>query len=88
MSLPVRDESGQTVVGYSLMLVIVAIAVAAIFPPVKDAIAGVFTSVEDIVAPARAKDPPKVTASESSPEVELIQGDEKKIHTFKEQGNN
>ena len=37
------------------------------------------------VEPARAKDPPKVTASESSLAVELIQGEKREMHTFKEQ---
>ena len=50
----VQDESGQTVVEYSLMLVLVAIAIAAIFPPVQNAIAGVFTSVQTILGGAAA----------------------------------
>ena len=42
----VRDESGQTVMEYALMLVLVALAISAAFPPVQTAIATVFTDVQ------------------------------------------
>ncbi len=42
----VRDESGQTVMEYALMLVLVALAISAAFPPVQTAISTVFTDVQ------------------------------------------
>ena len=42
----VRDESGQTVMEYALMLVLVALAISAVFPPVQTAISTVFTDVQ------------------------------------------
>ncbi len=42
----VNDESGQTVMEYSLMVVLVALAIAAAFPPVQAAIVTVFTNVQ------------------------------------------
>lgn len=42
----VRDESGQTIIEYALMVVLVALAIAAVFPPVQNAIAAVFTNVQ------------------------------------------
>ena len=42
----VQDESGQTVMEYALMLVLVALAISAAFPPVQTAISTVFTDVQ------------------------------------------
>ena len=41
----IKDESGQTVMEYALMVVLVGLAVAAAFPPVQGAINTVFTNV-------------------------------------------
>ena len=41
----VRDESGQTVMEYALMLVLVALAVSAAFPAVVTAVNTVFSDV-------------------------------------------
>ena len=42
----VRDESGQTVMEYSLMVVLVALAIAAAFPPVQAAVNTVFSDIQ------------------------------------------
>ena len=47
----VRDESGQTVMEYALMLVLVALAISAAFPPVQTAVSAVFTDVSTALSP-------------------------------------
>ena len=47
----VRDESGPTVMEYALMLVLVALAISAAFPPVQTAISTVFTDVQTALSP-------------------------------------
>ncbi len=47
----IRDESGQTVMEYALMLVLVALAISAAFPPVQTAISTVFTDVQTALSP-------------------------------------
>ena len=42
----VRDESGQTVMEYALLIVLVALAISAAFPPVQTAISTVCTDVQ------------------------------------------
>ena len=42
----VKDESGQTVMEYSLMVVLIALAFTAAFPPVQGAITTVFTDIQ------------------------------------------
>ena len=42
----VKDESGQTVMEYSLMVVLVALAIATAFPPVQNAITTVFSDIQ------------------------------------------
>jgi Flp pilus assembly pilin Flp len=46
-----RDEEGQDLVEYVLLISLIALAVAAAFPPVTAAITGVFTSVGAALAP-------------------------------------
>lgn len=46
-----RDDDGQDLVEYVLLVSLIALAVAAAFPPVTAAITGVFTAVADAVAP-------------------------------------
>jgi Flp pilus assembly pilin Flp len=40
-----RDEEGQDLVEYVLLVSLIALAVATAFPPVRDAIIGVFNQV-------------------------------------------
>jgi Flp pilus assembly pilin Flp len=40
-----RDDEGQDLVEYVLLVSLIALAVATAFPPVRDAIIGVFNSV-------------------------------------------
>jgi Flp pilus assembly pilin Flp len=46
-----RDEEGQDLVEYVLLISLIALAVAAAFPPVTAAITGVFTSVGAALTP-------------------------------------
>ncbi len=46
-----RDESGQTLVEYALMLVLLALSVSGAFPPVAGAISTVFTDVQTTLSP-------------------------------------
>jgi Flp pilus assembly pilin Flp len=46
-----RDEEGQDLVEYVLLVSLIALAVAAAFPPVTAAITGVFDAVADAVGP-------------------------------------
>ena len=45
-----RDESGQTLAEYALMLVLIALSVSAAFPPVVTAISSVFTDVQTLLS--------------------------------------
>jgi Flp pilus assembly pilin Flp len=45
-----RDEEGQDLVEYVLLVSLIALAVAAAFPPVTTAITAVFTSVATAVS--------------------------------------
>jgi len=48
-----RDDEGQDLVEYVLLISLIALAVATAFPPVRDAIIGVFDRVSDsLAAPA------------------------------------
>lgn len=47
----VRDDEGQDLVEYVLLISLIALAVAAAFPPVTAAITGVFTAVGAALAP-------------------------------------
>jgi pilus assembly protein Flp/PilA len=42
-----RDDEGQDLVEYVLLISLIALAVATAFPPVRDAIIGVFDNVSD-----------------------------------------
>jgi Flp pilus assembly pilin Flp len=42
----VREDEGQDMVEYVLLVALIALAVAAAFPPVVTAITGVFTAVD------------------------------------------
>lgn len=46
-----RDEEGQDLVEYVLLVSLIALAVAAAFPPVTSAITAVFTRVATRLAP-------------------------------------
>jgi Flp pilus assembly pilin Flp len=46
-----RDEEGQDLVEYVLLISLIGLAVAAAFPPVTAAITGVFTAVQTQLAP-------------------------------------
>ena len=45
-----RDDEGQDLVEYVLLVSLIALAVAAVFPPVTDAITAVFTRVQSRLA--------------------------------------
>jgi Flp pilus assembly pilin Flp len=47
----VRDDEGQDLVEYVLLVSLIALAVAAAFPPVTTAISAVFTRVQTSLAP-------------------------------------
>lgn len=49
-----RDDEGQDLVEYVLLISLIALAVAAAFPPVRLAIIGVFESVADTLTTAPA----------------------------------
>jgi pilus assembly protein Flp/PilA len=40
-----KDDSGQDLIEYALLAVLIALVVAAAFPPISAAITGVFTKV-------------------------------------------
>ena len=46
-----REDDGQDLVEYVLLVSLIALAVAAAFPPVTDAISAVFTRVQEELAP-------------------------------------
>jgi Flp pilus assembly pilin Flp len=46
-----KDEEGQDLVEYVLLISLIGLAVAAAFPPVTAAITGVFTAVQTRLAP-------------------------------------
>ncbi len=46
----IDDEKGQTMIEYSLMIVLIALVVAAAFPAVTDAVKAVFTDVNTKLA--------------------------------------
>lgn len=46
-----REDDGQDLVEYVLLVSLIALAVAAAFPPVTAAITGVFTAVAAAVGP-------------------------------------
>ena len=46
-----RDDEGQDLVEYVLLISLIALAVAAAFPPVTAAITQVFTNVGEALAP-------------------------------------
>ena len=50
MARVLRDEEGQDLVEYVLLVSLIALAVAAAFPPVTAAITGVFNSVASAVS--------------------------------------
>jgi Flp pilus assembly pilin Flp len=51
MTRLLRDDEGQDLVEYVLLVSLIALAVAAAFPPVIDAITAVFTRVASELTP-------------------------------------
>ena len=54
MARLLKDDEGQDLVEYVLLISLIALAVATAFPPVRDAITGVFDNVAEQLGGAPA----------------------------------